>query len=881
MRLSLKTCTALSLVLALDAYGVAAQAQTAPTPASENGIAVPDIIVSATRRDEKLNSIPVAIQAFSGKSLDQLNVTNFDKLVEYLPNVRVSERAPGVGGIYIRGMSTDTPGLQISGTGAAFPNVALYLNDAPSSMPGRNLDIYPVDLQRVEVLAGPQGTLFGASAMAGAIRYITNKPDLAEFHAGLTVNYSSTKHGDPSGSGSGWFNIPIIKDKLAIRVALFDDHKGGYINNVAGNYAMPFNGNVGVAGALPTGNPTLVSEALASCVGVKNCTGSGYTAPVRDSLSNAPFVKDHFNDSNYAGGRIELTYQIDPDWSIELMHMRQTLKADGTFDYDPTVGDLSVQLYNNNYLKDTFDDTTWTVNGRLGALKVLYTGSYLNHRAIEQIDYSHYATIGKFMPYYSCNFSSYGYLSSKYTHCYAPNAKFNGNTVNRHWVHEVRLNTPAENRFRVTAGAYYDVNRVYDDAEWSYAVPGAGYPQLTTLAGGGGWLTGTYPENVGFANDVTRRDQQWAGYGEAAYDLIPKRLIATYGMRYYSEEASEWGSVNEGYGQRGDTPYCNYAQPCYSFSLAKKLAGISPTNYHGFLFKGNLTYKFDAGLVYGTFSQGYRPGGFNRKPCQPNVSASADYNAFCAASRAYAPDHVNNYEVGFKLGLFDHRLQWNAAAYWIKWKNIQMLTFNQNISNQAYTLNFANATIKGAEGDLTFRATREVTLFGGYSFNFSKITGYLLKDASDLASLMPIGSPLAQSPKFQGNLRMRYEPRDILADYHPFLQLGAHYVGPTITSDIANNNIYCGSACGSGGTYNGVAFSSSTVVSTQQNSYHQAGYASLEASIGFSRDNWNVELWGDNLTDSRPHLFTSSNDGETRVTTSRPRNIGLKLSYKM
>ena len=877
MRMSLRSYTALAAVMAVASYANPAWAEgPADTKDALNGI---DIIVTATRRDEKLNSIPVAIQAFSGKTLEQLNVTSFDKLVEYLPNVRTSERAPGVGGIYIRGMSTDTPGLQISGTGAAFPNVALYLNDAPSSMPGRNLDIYPVDLQRVEVLAGPQGTLFGASAMAGAIRYITNKPDLAEFHAGISLNYSMTHHGDPSGSGSGFINFPIIKDKLALRVALFDDHKGGYINNIAGTYQMPFNGNVGVNGALPTGNPALVAQALASCVGVTNCTGSGYTSPVRDSLSNAPFVKNHFNDADYVGGRAELTWQIDPDWSLELMHMRQTLTADGTFDFDPTLPDLSVQIYNNNTLKDKFDDTAWTLNGRLGALSVLYTGSYLNHLAVEQIDYSHYATIGKFMPYYSCNTYT-SYLKTKYSHCYAPNAKFNGMTRNQHWVHEFRVNTPGDRRYRITAGAYYDVNRVYDDAEWSYAVPGAGFPQLQPIAGNN-YVTGPYPLGVAFANDVIRRDRQLAGFGEASFDLIPKKLIATGGIRYYSEDASMTGTVNSVYGFRptGYQP-CTQTVCAAGTNLDSRLAGDSPTNYSGALIKANLTYKFDQGLVYATFSQGYRPGGFNRKPCSAGAGATADYIAYCNASRAYAPDKDNNYEIGWKLGLFDHRLQFNAAAYWIDWKNAQMLSFNQNISNQAFTLNFANARIKGIEGDVTFRASHELTFMGGFSYNDSKVLSYLVKDAINLASMMPIGSPLAQSPKFQGNIRLRYEPQ-IDSDYKPFFGVGMHYVGSTISSDIANNNITCGFVCGTGGTYNGVAFNQSTVVSYQQNAFQQNGYATAEASAGFTRENWVFEIYADNITDARPHLFTSGNDGEVRVTTSRPRTIGMKLSYKM
>ena len=252
----------------------AAFAADAPAAAAENDRAIEDIVVTATRREEAVNKIPVAIQALGGESLQKLNVVNFEKLVEYLPNVRTASQGPGTSAMYIRGLSTDTPGLQITGTAGAQPNVALYLNDAPSSMPGRNLDVYAVDLQRVEVLAGPQGTLFGASAMGGAVRYITNKPNLTQYQSGFNGSYAMTKGGAPSAAGDAFINIPLIEGKLAARLVIYNDQQGGYIDNVAGTYQMPFDGKVGQAGKLPTGNPLLVIRALESCSGVANCTGS-------------------------------------------------------------------------------------------------------------------------------------------------------------------------------------------------------------------------------------------------------------------------------------------------------------------------------------------------------------------------------------------------------------------------------------------------------------------------------------------------------------------------------------------------------------------------------------------------------------------------------
>ena len=239
MKASWKLSTAVFVLASLGAGGAPALAQqvAAVAAATDDDGGIADIVVTATRREESLNKVPLAIQALSGDSLSDLNITKFDKLIEYLPNVRSASRGPGASSIFIRGLSTDSPGLQIAGTAGAQPTVALYINDAPASLVGRNLDLYTVDLQRVEVLAGPQGTLFGASAMGGAVRYITNKPDASEFHTGFNASYAFTKSGKESVAGDAFINVPIIKDKLAIRAVVYTDRQGGYIDNVAATFS--------------------------------------------------------------------------------------------------------------------------------------------------------------------------------------------------------------------------------------------------------------------------------------------------------------------------------------------------------------------------------------------------------------------------------------------------------------------------------------------------------------------------------------------------------------------------------------------------------------------------------------------------------------------
>ena len=915
MKSSWKFSTALIAVAVVGAGGTPALAQEAAdqSGADESDRGIADIIVTATRREEALNKIPLAIQALSGDSLSDLNITSFDKLIEYLPNVRSASRGPGASSIFIRGLSTDSPGLQIAGTAGAQPTVALYINDAPASLVGRNLDLYTVDLQRVEVLAGPQGTLFGSSAMGGAVRYITNKPDASEFHAGFNAKYAFTKSGEESVAGDAFINVPIIKDKIGLRAVFYTDRQGGYIDNVAGTFQMPFNGNVGVPGRLPTGNPLLVNRAIQSCQIIvtprmgnipavtaarPNCNGSNYNAPTRQIINNDRFVEKDYNDATYRGGRIALTWNVTDDWSVDVMHLRQELDTDGVFDFEPDVGDLQVTKFNENKLRDKVSLSTLAINGRLGELDLIYTGSFMKHRATQVSDYAGYSNIGLYLPYYECDRGVYytaAYNGNIGNTCYAPNKSYQVRNRTKRFTQEFRVTTPADQRIRGTFGLFYDNNKLFDNTDWSYLQEAAGFiyrraPNPAVNAND----TSVRPVKVGFFNDVQRKDRQFAAYGEASFDIIPERLTVTGGLRYYNEKASINGSSATSFATGGRGIY-NPATGTYSASatppqfygisanLNQLYADASPAKYTGVLYKANLTYKLDEGsLVYGTFSDGFRPGGFNRRPCRV-PSAICPTNADFVRLGTYVPDKVQNYEIGGKFSLLDRTLQINFAAYLIDWKNIQITVFDQNISNQTFTTNLLDAQIKGIEGDITWRATSEFTFNTAFSFNDSELKRY----RRNTTVLRPLGGPLALSPKFQFNARLHWE-KELASGLRPFAQVGFHYVGKSISDVIDNvdiryqaSNPTLGYAASIPVTYNGVLVRPGDVVVPLPAAQQLDSYSTVSASIGVSRDEWRIELFGDNLTDERPELYKSGNDGENRTTTSRPRTVGLRFSYRI
>ncbi|WP_295443319.1 TonB-dependent receptor [Sphingorhabdus sp. EL138] len=886
MKSYLKVSTA-ALVIASASVGIGINPAFAQQSAEEQDRGIADIVVTATRREESVNKVPLAITALGGDTLSDLNITKFDKLIEYLPNVRAASRGPGASSIFIRGLSTDSPGLQIAGTAGAQPTVALYINDAPASLVGRNLDLYAVDLQRVEVLAGPQGTLFGASAMGGAVRYITNKPDTSAFSAGFNSSYAFTKGGEESVAGDAFINIPVVQDKLAVRAVFYTDRQGGYIDNIAGTYQMPFNGNVGVAGKLPTGNPLLVTRALQSCTAVLNCTGSGYQAPTRQTIDNDAFVEDNYNDATYRGGRIALTWKVTDDWSVDLMHVRQELDTDGVFDFEPDVGDLKVTKFADNSLRDKVNLSTWAVNGRLGALDLIYTGSFMKHSATQVADYAGYSNIGLYLPYYECDAGVY-YSSQAQTAgntCYAPNKSYQVRNRTERMTQELRITTPVDKRIRGTFGLFYDENKLFDNTDWSYLQEAAGYiyrraPNASVNAND----TSIRPVKVGFFNDIQRKDKQFAAYGEASFDIIPEKLTLTGGLRYYNEKASINGSSNGSFGgARGvynavTGTYSAAGSPPTTYNVSANLnqlyADASPAKYDGVLYKANLTYRIgDGSLVYATYSDGFRPGGFNRRPCRV-PSAICPTNADFVRLGTYVPDKVQNYEVGGKFSLLDRRLQVNFAAYQIDWSNIQITIFDQNISNQTFTTNLLDARIRGLEGDVTWRTTPELTFNSAFSYNDSEMTKY----RKNTTLLRPLGSPLALSPKFQFNARMHWE-KELSSGLAPFAQVGFHYVGKSISDVIDNVDIRYGGSTAV--VYNGVTVNPGDVIAPIKAAQNLGSYSTVSASFGVSKDEWRLELFGDNLTDERPELYKSGNDGELRTTTSRPRTIGLRFSYKI
>src|SRR5580692_2226344 len=225
-----KLTYAIAAILSGSPVGLAFAVDATATDTDTNDTGgIQEIVVTAQRRSESIENVPITIQAVTGEQLKQLNVQTFDDFLKYTPNVTYSGNGPGMGNIFMRGLSSGGSGNQSQSTTAPFPNVALYLDDQSMQFPARNNDVYMVDMERVEVLEGPQGTLLGGGAQAGAIRYITNKPKLDVTEGNVNAGYGTTAGGDPNSLLNATINLPLIANTLAVRGVIFSEHRGGYI----------------------------------------------------------------------------------------------------------------------------------------------------------------------------------------------------------------------------------------------------------------------------------------------------------------------------------------------------------------------------------------------------------------------------------------------------------------------------------------------------------------------------------------------------------------------------------------------------------------------------------------------------------------------------
>ena len=862
-----------------------------PLVASPVHAQLEEVVVTATKQEASLQDVAVAVSALTEESLNQRGVSNFaDYLIE-LPNVSAGGAGPGQSTMYIRGVASTTPNLTTSGVAGLSPNVALYLDEQPMAQPGRNLDIYITDINRVEVLAGPQGTLFGASSQAGVVRLITNKPDPSGFFGRVQAGASGMKDGEANYNINAMLNIPL-SDNFAIRGVVFTDEKGGYIDNVSGTRTAAESARFRPGSAIRS-NGTEVGFRGGFQQGVTDFSNVTFL-----EANNAALVEDDFNDTTYSGGRIAAQWDINDNWRLSAGAMAQKIESDGTFYADPNLSDdYQIQRFEKEFVEDEYTNVHWTIEGRIGALEVLYTGAFTERETDQRTDYSDYLFIGQYIPYYICDYyvsyttySPAGAGTPSGT-CQAPNLYTTNKVDSEFTSHEVRFSTDQDASIRVTAGAFFSEMELTEDVNFSY--PGSkfvnvwgggyngtgfGFPTNYNYPydGQGGYNVGSgpYPRDTIFRNDILRTDDRMGVFGEVTFDLTDS-LSITGGLRWFEYEVDLAGSANGSFYNMSGTDYNKFgtnindlydgdqsirwtysgffpyeASPVYT---PNNLPSEDDSNYQrivnsiyapdvaeddGVIGKVTLSWRpNDDQLWYVTWSEGFRTGLLNRPGGA--YQAANDYTVpFEVMS-----DELINVELGWKLDILDNTLRINGSVFFLDISDLQTTIFDTSIVNLFFSENAADAEVTGLEADITYAPSAGLTMGAAFSVLDSEVT-----DTKTPSTDVVEGMELAYAPKFQGNVWVRYE-----------WAMANGWMGHVMPSISHSAKSY------------------SDIITI--NRMDVPNWTMVNFSAGIASEDWMIEAFVTNLTDEQVVTGANYVNDRERLALAPPTTLGVRVSF--
>lgn len=628
------------LCVAATSLSLKLHAQSASGPTTDGAKVLDEVVVTSQKRTSTLQSTPVSITAISGDELQDRGMTNFTTVAQSTPGISLKSEGPGQTEIEMRGMTS---------SGGNSPTVGFYLDDIPLTAPAgaQNgkvvIDPTLYDLSRIEVLRGPQGTLYGSGSMGGTVRLITSQPDATAFNGSLQSTLSGTEGGGFNHNNNVMLNLPLVQDKLALRLVATEAHTSGWIDRIVAN---PF---------------PLVST-------------DGAT---RGNVAAAPVEKQYpeSNAQQLNGFRATLLWKPTDRLSITPSFFVQDSRQDGISAYDsvpgtnahyqpfdiaePLTDKISIFSLNVNVSFDAFDATSSTAYWRRRSTQTEEASEDFNN---PDTGATYAANYGLPNPGY------YGPTGSGvvFGHENDPSAQFS---------EELRVATKSDGKLNAVAGVFFsnysatwNFNGTTDNPS-AYMDLGTFAPATTTH-----WFDATSPTRL----------IQYAIFGDATYD-ITSRLRADVGVRVYHYDY-RFSSVISGWGSA-----LGAATPSDSGLITQSGSGFNP--------KLNLSYEFDKDLmVYATVAKGSRPGGGNaRYPTTGSYWSAvfAPYN-FPGGQwpSSYQPDSVWSYELGQKARFLDRRLTVNASVYYEDWHNIQLEALP---GDWALNINGNRATIYGGE----------------------------------------------------------------------------------------------------------------------------------------------------------------------------------------
>jgi outer membrane receptor protein involved in Fe transport len=811
-------------------------ALASPSLMAQETTALGEVIVTAQKREESLQNVPISINALGEEKLQKLNIQNFKDFVQFLPSVSMQPSigaGSGFNAVYMRGIATGGDGQATTSQ----PSVGMYLDEQPITTIQGNLDVHLYDIARVEALAGPQGTLYGASSQSGTIRIITNQPDPSGFSGGYSLDANYVDMDDVGYVAEGFVNLPI-GENAALRLVGWYVSDAGWVDNKPATRTYSID---------------------------QSTTADDFVS------TNDQFVEDNYNTIDTIGARAALRINLGENWTLTPSLMYQKMEQEGSWGDDLNdvlvSGTHAVGHFREEYTDDEWYQAGLTVEGAIGPLDVVYSGNYLSREVEGSFDYSDYS-------YWYDNAYTTGYFSRLFLDNGGvqlnPDASFMNFDDYTKTSHELRLTTPQDKRVRGLLGFFYQTQE-HDFYQPFGLIDGLADVRLMNNQ------EGTSDQFAGYVylNSMDRKDTDQAVFANIDFD-ITDTLELSVGARYFEPEvtvkgffgfglgfnpgrapgtdASDIGEpgdpanggegafepTGQGWSRNGEWRCPSQADdrggdaPCRNVDK-----GISETDQ---VYRVNLSWKAnDTTLLYGTWSEGYRPGGINRNPF----------------AGEYVSDFLTNYELGWKARLADDRLELNGAVFMQEWDDIQVSFQGANGITQV--ANGGEAEVSGIEVTMDWLATDSLRIALGAAYYDSELKeDFCDLDVTGTVCLnvkAPAGTALPITPDFKGNLMARYTFP--MGGFEAYTQGAVTYQTSTASQlEIADNDIYGD-------------IPSSTF---------------LNLAFGLEKDTYRVELYLANATDEDAELGVTSQctpqvcGVQTKGVRARPRTVGIRFS---
>jgi iron complex outermembrane recepter protein len=682
----------------------AADAETsAAAPAEEVGLE--EIVVTAEKRASTVQDTAISITAVSGADLMERGIVDFASLASETPGISMRDNGPGQTEFEMRGMTS---------SGGNSPTVGFYLDDVPMTSPAQAqngkvvIDPSLYDLNRAEMLRGPQGTLYGSGSMGGTVKLVTNQPDPQGFHVSGEANLSGTQGGGFNYTVNGMLNLPLIDNQMALRLVGTDSHTSGWINRIV---LSDF--------PLPVADP-------ASQTGWDRGNVLGATVAHDYTQSNAEHL---------AGARGTLLWKVTDNFTLTPTVFYQRVTQDGPSAYDSVPGTMAhyepfdiAEPYSDqftlgaitaNYSASSFDLTSVTARWTRTSTQTQDTSESFEN-PFTCITVVAGPCTGE-MPFYGANGVGSGPVVGTETD---PSSQFS---------EELRIASTGDGPLKGVAGVFYSDFK----SQWQLNTQSANNLSYVDFSN----FTTPAATTLVWGLNEPAHITQWAVFGEGTWAITPA-LKATVGARVFSY-TSDLSMYFAGWGSPlgGATPSTT--------DVSQSSTGLDP--------KLNLSYEFSRDLmVYATAAKGFRPGGGNQPLPNfgpPNAPANFGYTAW---PKTYDSDSLWSYEIGEKARFLDRRLIVNASVYYEDWTQIQLeeLPFGYPLFDNA-----GDAKIYGGELEIN------ALLGGGFTVSASGAYTHATLEPGPHYTIVldgqlpgdPASTVVPDVPKYTANIGLDYD----------------------------------------------------------------------------------------------------------------------------